>query len=53
MEKPTDKPIRARVVSGQDLDLSERSALRLLRLLERLEAREREEAKRNGEPPKE
>jgi hypothetical protein len=48
MEKPIDKPIKVRVVPGQDPALSRRSALRLLRLLERLEAREREEAERNG-----
>ena len=51
MEKPSDKPVR--VISGHDLDLSRRSALRLLRLLERLEARETVEAKRNGDSPKE
>lgn len=50
-QKPSEIP--ARVISGHDLDLSRRSALRLLRLLERLEARENEEAKRNGDPPKE
>jgi hypothetical protein len=52
MERPIENP-KARVVSGQDLDLSRRSALRLLRLLERLEARETAEAKRNADSPKE
>jgi hypothetical protein len=49
MEKPS-KPRSVQVVSGQNLALSQRSALRLLRLLERLEARE---AERNGDSPKE
>jgi hypothetical protein len=53
MEKPIEK-LRARVLSGHDLDLSRRSALRLLRVLERLEAKRlAREANRNGDSPKE
>jgi hypothetical protein len=53
MERHIDKPIKARVESGHNMEASRRAALRLLRLLERLEARERAEAKSNADASKE
>jgi hypothetical protein len=54
MNNPVENLVKARVVRGHDLDLSRRSALRLLKLLERLHAKRlAREAKRNDESPKE